>query len=139
MRNNIILWLLLLLGVIAKGQNQVEFLYDNAGNRTTRQIVTLKSAFINNDKLAISEEKMMKKSIRLFPNPTYGLLTMDISDLDNTEQVNLQVSDMNGRVLIKEIQEYSNFKIDLSSYPKGFYLLTVTIGTERKDWKIVKE
>jgi hypothetical protein len=139
MRSLFLIYLLLFMGAVAFGQNQVEFLYDNAGNRISRQTVTLFKSATLSEKTAIAEEKMGERTVKLFPNPTYGLLTMDISHLSDNERVVVQVSDLNGRILMKEVQTSANFKIDLTAQPKGLYLLTAIIGTERKEWKIIKE
>jgi hypothetical protein len=141
MRICILFCMLLLIKAVAFGQTtKVEFAYDAAGNRTSRQIVTIpaKSAFLN-DTIAISEEKMGEKTFKLYPNPTNGVLTMGISHLDAGESVKIMITDMTGRTILKEVQNNPNFKIDLSSSPKGFYLLTVLIGDQRKEWKIIKE
>lgn len=139
MRKRLILYLFLFVGAIAYGQNRVEFTYDNAGNRTSRQIVPLNKSAKLSENIAIAEGTISNKTIRLYPNPTYGLLTMDISDLQADEKVTLQVSDMAGHILLKEVQATSIFKIDITAAPKGFYILSATIGSERKEWKIVKE
>jgi hypothetical protein len=140
MRNMLLICILLLVGAVAFGQNtKVEFGYDTAGNRTSRQIVSIgKSAFIS-DTIAISEEKVGERSIKLFPNPTPGIITMAISQLEPAEKVRVFVTDMKGRVLIREEQNNPNLKIDLSAYPSGFYILSAIIGSERKEWKIIKE
>lgn len=139
MQNKLLLWLLLLVGVVAYGQNKVEFTYDTSGNRVSRQIVPLnKSAFLS-DTIAISEEKMGEKTFKLYPNPTYGVLTMSISHLNDGEAIKIRVADMNGRTIMNEVQNTSNFQIDLTAHPKGFYILSAIIGTERKEWKIIKE
>jgi hypothetical protein len=132
--------MLLLIKAVAFGQTtKVEFAYDAAGNRTSRQIVPLnKSAFIS-DTIAISEEKMGEKTFKLYPNPTNGVLTMGISHLDAGESVKIMITDMTGRTILKEVQYSANFRIDLSASPKGFYILSATIGDQRKEWKIIKE
>jgi hypothetical protein len=140
MRNLFLLYLLLFAGAIAHGQNKVEFAYDAAGNRTSRQIVTIpaKSAFLT-DSVIISEEMVGEKIFRLYPNPTNGVLTMGITHLDVGESVKIMITDMSGRTILKEVQNSANFKIDLSASPKGFYILSVIIDDQRKEWKIIKE
>jgi hypothetical protein len=138
MRNIILLCLLLLVEVVALGQTTVGFTYDNAGNRITRQIVTLKSTTLT-DSVSITRETMGEKNIMLYPNPTGGILIMNISHLKADEKVIIQVTDMTGHILIRKVQNCTNFEIDLTAHPKGFYLLTAVIGKERKEWKIVKE
>ena len=141
MRSILIICLLLVLNVVAHSQTtQVEYTYDNAGNRTSRQIVPIpsKSAFLS-DTIEISKEVMGEKIIRLFPNPTAGILTMDISNMDLGEPVTIMVTEMNGKILLKKVQTCTNFKIDLTAQPKGFYILSAIVGTDRKEWKIIKE
>lgn len=141
MRTSILFCMLLLIKAVAFGQTtKVEFAYDAAGNRTSRQIVLIqaKSAFIS-DTIAISEEKMGGKTFKLYPNPTHGVLTMGINHLVAGESVKILITDMTGQTILKEVQNSTNFKIDLSASPKGFYILSATIGDQRKEWKIVKE
>jgi hypothetical protein len=140
MRYLLLLFALLLAEVVAYSQTtKVEYVYDTAGNRISRQIVSInKSAFLS-DTIAIAEEKISDKIFKLYPNPTYGILTISINHLEADEQFKIEVTDMRGHTLIKEVQKSSSFKIDLSAYPKGFYILSATIGDTRKEWKIVKE
>lgn len=118
---------------------QVEFTYDNAGNRTSRQIVSLNKSTYLSDTISILEDHLEGRTVKLYPNPTYGLLTMEISSLKADEKVMVLVTDMNGHILLKEAQTTSSFKIDLTSRSKGFYILSATIGNERREWKIIKE
>ena len=140
MRHVLFLCTLLLIGVAAHSQTtQVEFGYDDAGNRTSREIVTLSKSAVLSDTIPISETQLGDKSLKLYPNPTYGVLTMSVDNFDAGETVSILVTDMAGRTIIKDRQQSPSFKIDLSAYPKGFYLLSATIGKQRKEWKIVKE
>jgi len=139
MRSKLLLWLLFLAGVVTYGQNKVEFTYDNAGNRISRQIVSLNKSTYLSDTISIFEDHLEERTVKLYPNPTYGLLTMEISSLKADEKVMVQVTDMNGHILLKEVQTTSSFKIDLTSRSKGFYILSATIGRERREWKIIKE
>lgn len=138
MKNIFLLAIFFGLSCLAWSQTKVEFLYDNAGNRTSRQIVNLNSAFLS-DSIEISKEIIGEREIRLFPNPTAGVLTMDIANLKSDESIIVLVTDMAGKVLLRQVQKSANFKIDLTSQPKGFYILSSTIGNERKEWKIIKE
>jgi hypothetical protein len=142
MRYLIILCALLLVEVVAYCQTtKVEYAYDAAGNRTSRQIVTIsaKSTFLH-DTIALAEGTMGGLNFKIFPNPTHGVLTMDISNLNNDQKVNYFVTDMKGRTMIKREVKYSTtFKIDLSEFPAGIYILSAIIGEQRKEWKIIKE
>lgn len=141
MRYFIILCALLLAEVVTYSQNaKIQYTYDAAGNRTSRKVVLIssKSAFVT-DTIALTKDIVDERVVRLFPNPTYGVLSMDISHLDAGETIKIRVTDMMGRTILNDVQNSTNFKIDLTAQPNGFYLLSAIIGEQRKEWKIVKE
>jgi hypothetical protein len=123
-------------------QNSFDFGYDAAGNRISRTI-TLKSAEIN-DGIAASqienpvEEKIGFKTTRIYPNPTKGVLHIEISS-ENNQESNLTVHDLHGKLITQNEGFLYNCDINLSSYPAGVYILRVFIGSDSKEWKVIKE
>ncbi|WP_066225436.1 T9SS type A sorting domain-containing protein [Formosa haliotis] len=63
----------------------------------------------------------------VYPNPTSDILNIKIAGLEHSSPV--QIYDMSGKVLYNEVIESDGSlmkkTIDLSSYPKGFYMLTL--------------
>jgi hypothetical protein len=142
---NLLIGFVLILTVITFAgfaQDNFDFGYDTAGNRTSRTI-SLKSATIQ-DGLASSqlvppiEDKIGLATTRIYPNPTKGILYLEIAT-ENNEQANLTVHDLNGKLIVQNEAILNNCDIDLSGSPSGIYILRVFIGAESKEWKVIKE
>ncbi|MDU8887127.1 T9SS type A sorting domain-containing protein, partial [Yeosuana sp. MJ-SS3] len=74
----------------------------------------------------------------VFPNPTSGTLNVKLLELSNLS--NLMLYDMLGKALVnKPIDPGADleFKLDLSSYPKGIYILTIIQNGEPFSKKVV--
>ena len=142
-----IVWLLLGLNVFlcfsqeVKGQI-IQYAYDNAGNRTERIIQmntspsfapeSLRSATVLTDLIA-------EKAVKIYPNPTRGLLSVEISNCSPDSQVEFYLADMSGRTILtrKAASGYQSF--DLNRQAPGVYLLRISIDGESAVWKIIKE
>jgi hypothetical protein len=123
-------------------QNNFDFGYDTAGNRTSRTI-SLKSAVIQ-DGLASSqlvdpiEDRIGLTTTRIYPNPTKGVLHIELSS-DNNGQANFTVHDLHGKLIARNEAFLKTCDVDLSAFPSGMYILRVYIGSDSKEWKVVKE
>ncbi|MCF8373664.1 MAG: T9SS type A sorting domain-containing protein [Bacteroidales bacterium] len=65
--------------------------------------------------------------ISIFPNPNTGKLTIDFQELKG--KVQLSFFDMNGKQIIEKVIDLDKSNLhsyDLSDYPAGQYLLTIT-------------
>lgn len=123
-------------------QTNFEFGYDAAGNRISRTIV-LKSAIIQDGLTASQlenpiEEKIGFATTRIYPNPTKGLLHLEISS-ENNQEASFTVHDINGKLIIQKDAFLYNADINLSPNPAGIYILRVFIGNDSKEWKVIKE
>ena len=148
-------YLLILLSEIALSmfsqERRIEYTYDAAGNRLTRTIYMsspLRSATVAVDEEPEEEPLPQEKiysdhlnqtNIFIYPNPTKGLLRVEINDNVENKPVSLQMYDMNGRVLQQESNVVSSVTLDLSNQPAGTYILKLTSDTEKKEWKIIKK
>lgn len=73
-------------------------------------------------------------SIRVFPNPTNGRVTVAHSE----EMIRqLEVFDMYGKMLVKIPVEDYETTVDLSSYAKGVYVFRITIGGDIINCRVV--
>jgi hypothetical protein len=139
---------------------QLVYTYDAAGNRTSRQwnsyAVSLRAASLEPEEkedqglLEKEEEELRAKSrreeeiaasnekIRIFPNPTRGLLTVAISGY-STQEGEIRLFSPEGQTLksLKIVAEST--QLDLSAFPKGIYLLYVQLDGECVSQKIIKE
>ena len=70
-------------------------------------------------------------SILLYPNPTSGDLTLNISNLD-VEQFSVMVYDLRGRNIYVQNASFPTLKMDTQNWGKGIY--QVVINAEGKRW-----
>jgi len=134
------------LGAIA--QHQVEYAYDVAGNRLGRVAMTLRlnsqtppsrARQLPADTIAPSVVPAGELSVRLWPNPTKGLVRLQVSGRREASVVGLRLYNASG-VLLKESEETADItEIDLSGYPAATYLLRVTCQGETRVVKIIRE
>ena len=88
-----------------------------------------------------SIEKREHRDIAVYPNPTTGILTINLEESARPSRVfNCEVIDINGRV-IKSYKNISsdNLQIDLSNQSKGLYFLKVYNDELVKNVKIILE
>ena len=119
--------------------------YDAAGNRILRTIIELRSTKAHFDNTAESvskshqstyyEEVVGKNAVKVFPNPTDGLVTLQFEQ--PVENGHYQLFNLSGR-LLSEGSITTTATIDLSGHPAGAYMLTIRLGDEKETWKIVK-
>lgn len=125
--------------------------FNEAGSYTTRSVSISDSAFINvfrNEGNSFYGSAVMGKviidlttgilfydmpnSIKVFPNPSTGLFTIEGSDL-----LKIEILDMTGKVL-KIIQPSGNKTIvDLKELNRGVYFVKTTSDNESKTQKII--
>ena len=70
--------LLVLLPFFAEAQTVISFSYDSSGNRIKREIV-LESRSIGDEHIKEFTETISAKQIKIYPNPTRGLLKVEIA------------------------------------------------------------
>jgi hypothetical protein len=123
-------------------QSTIEYHYDSSGNRIERVIVlNTKSASIAGEEnlSQVFEDNLDAGEIKIYPNPTEGLLNVRISKPGNLTEGTITVTDINGRtILIKQIEDGFT-PVDLSDRSRGYYLMKITLGVETSTWKIIKK
>jgi len=142
MKNIIICIVLLLFAIKLFAQNKICFSsYDGSGNRQTRAYCAKSTAALL-DTASITQpitESLGEVQIAIFPNPTKGLFTVQVTNLPTDASGEIALCDLTGKQLVvqKTIQE-SNI-IDLSMRPTGVYVLRIRAGDKVSEWKVVKE
>ena len=153
MKTHFILFILSFFAVHSLWGAAIEFTYDASGNRTVRKEITLRSATakeIPDEEEAFDKEEtdevsqiftgiLAQSTIHIYPNPTKGLLRVEITGDRENNPVSLQLYDMSGKVLIQESNIVSSTTIDLSNQPAGIYILRLTAEKEKNEWKIIKK
>ena len=140
--------LLLLPGIVFSvfSQNRVEYTYDAAGNRLSGLSSQLRMAAISDreaedetDTPEIYSDKIEQSNIRIYPNPTKGILRIEIIRLAEENPIHIQLYDMSGRALINEQNAASFTDLNISDQPAGMYILTIFTDDRTTHWKIIKE
>jgi YD repeat-containing protein len=142
MQKQTILLLLLLAAFALQGEDKVTFTYDQAGNRLSRTI-TLGSSLVKRNHQptdsVVIKESIGERTIKVFPNPTRGALGIDIQGGDPKQELRLVIYSGAGATLYNQPATEGLNPIDMTQYPQGWYVLRVVAGTEKREYKIVKE
>lgn len=148
----------LMLLTLQSQEYRVVYQYDGAGNRTYREWITLPGSKLqseeleeenlfesgndnNNDKKGSSnvfEDRLNEYNIKIFPNPTKGVLKIQIEELRNIGATIFLFSN-SGQQLVEKEYGGQNVLVDLTSFPSGVYILSIQIDEIKGEWKIVKE
>lgn len=130
--------LLLLATTMSIGAQNLTYTYDNAGNRTTRVSASNKSPQAPETVTALPET-IAEKAIVIYPNPTDGILSVDIKDYTNEVQAEFRLTDLSGRTIIDRKASSGRQTLDLSRQATGIYLLHIRINGESIVRKIIKK
>ena len=116
-------------------QARIHYVYDNSGNR----VATLKQSDLRqengetglNDIPAISSDG----NIHVYPNPTSGIIHVDIEDSQSVNDVRIMLYDLSG----KPVAKCDKGVIDISNQPNGVYVLKVMLNDKVNTLKIIKK
>lgn len=128
--------LLVLCCTSVHGQTAVGYSYDAVGNRYLKQIVMNRSQV---GQRKVVEEKLGNQTIRIHPNPTDGVLMIELSSLGNTESGHAEVFSSTCVQVVTVAVNHIQTAVDISTVPNGVYFLRLTLGEESSTWKIVKK
>lgn len=123
----------------------VEYSYDQAGNRTSRQIVNLGSGSSQAKRNTETADSIVVKDIlgklevKIFPNPTKGALGVELTGINPEITTRISVYGGQGAQLYNVVATEGFNPLDFSKYPEGWYILRIEAGTERKEYKIIKQ
>jgi hypothetical protein len=167
--NKIVLSILVMLyvNIVMNAQAfTANYTYDDNGNRITATVIYLQTSIkqvqvqseqvtmdsiIMADSVNIPQQGWQKPTIeplpgfeiKVYPNPTYGILMIEISGinddaLSNKDNVitiwDIQGRQINGSAKIKNINV-----VDLSQQVNGDYIVIMVINGQTKEYKIIKQ
>jgi len=122
----------------------ISYTYDDAGNRVSRKVVvldnkktgTLNSQDQQNQEDALLEDRQGNLQVKVYPNPTRGMLRVEIKQapLNNAgneplENARVTIHDMSGREIYSNPRFGPRGNIDLSGQPIGVYIMRVQAST----------
>ena len=122
--------------------NPIKFSYDDTGNRTNRVIDMTKSSAVAHDPLTpqrVLLDKVAEHDIKIYPNPTYGQLKVEISDIKEIKNGNILILDFNGRIILREKIDSESIDLDISNRSAGIYFMHIEIDGKNTPWKIIKK
>lgn len=79
---------------------------------------------------------MTFNTAKLYPNPTKGLITVELSSFPERETA-IEVNNHLGQTIMNIIANSQTTQLDLSSYPSGLYYIKTTSGRDSHTGKIV--
>ena len=95
--------------------------------------------YFDNFNVSISESNMSVEEsfndiIKVYPNPTTGLINLNLSDISS---INFDIFSINGK-LIKRYIDYKNSQLDFSGQDKGVYFIQFYVDNKVIVKKIIK-
>ena len=89
--------------------------------------------------VGIQEKNSGISSLNVYPNPANEILTIDILKEPTVHSVNAVLRDISGRTLNCFEINQDSYKMDISNYAKGIYILTLTTNIGSINQKIIVE
>ena len=151
-----VLLLLLAHSAILQAQ-RVSFQYDASGNRLSGKTILITSDTpdpaeapeLPEEKEEDTEETQDETpaefseiigeiTVSIYPNPTEGQLKVAVAGHPEKETIVVRLYDLSGRTITQKESGASPVDLDITSQPKGTYILIVRIGAYQSDWKIIK-
>ena len=83
-------------------------------------------------------EEMQSHEIKIYPNPTKGILNIKITGLDKAKGF-ISIYNIVGKLIEKTELSGNNQIFDLSAQPNGIYIMQIRIEDKISSWKIIKE
>jgi len=81
---------------------------------------------------------ILTKEISIFPNPTNGLVFINAQVFQNPESLNIELTDLSGKIIYQSLIQKNQLEIDLSSCNPGVYLIKIQTDKEIFYSKIIK-
>lgn len=132
--------LLSLFPLILQSQTVLTYRYDSSGNRIKREIV-MESRSIEDGRQNLEQEfveRLSEKDIKIYPNPTQGLLKIEIRGKGNDDTCRLTLHNSSSVQIYETLVEGASTEIDIRNNPNGIYLLSIELNGESSVWKIIK-
>ena len=126
----------------AQVQDTIAYRYDAAGNRISRTLVlsTISAPAPPEEKPpVVYTEVFADIQLKIYPNPTDGLVKVEIGNLPEGETAEIRLYAMSGK-LIMTIRDVSKaVDINIGDQPAGIYVMNIVAGKFRTEWKIIKK
>ena len=148
----VLLALCLSYSAFSQNTTKIKFSYDDSGNRIKRDTIVVipgKKAPVaaaqisqNNqqallDTVSANKAEVSTSDIALvYPNPTYGLININLSAFENGTY---QLYDILGKEIQKGVFTSSQTIIDISNEGSGQFILVITANGQNQSFTIMKK
>ncbi|WP_197076979.1 T9SS type A sorting domain-containing protein [Hymenobacter terrenus] len=79
----------------------------------------------------LSTSEALSRALSLYPNPTAGVVTLEVRGANANGKPEVQVTNLLGQTVhTSALQDNSRHELNLSHLAKGLYLVRVQTGTE---------
>ena len=120
----------------------VAFEYDEAGNRVLRNVLYLQPTVTDTTDLKQVQDLKLtlgETRVTLSPNPNGGRFSVKIEGYEGDISPQVFLHSINGSMIYENNNATILTEIDISNRENGSYILSLTLGSERKTWKIIKQ
>jgi len=130
--------LFLMIGTTSHADS-ISYSYDANGNR----ISLLNNGMNRGNPTDETERKPSSESlgqhrITIYPNPTDGRISVEITGTGSLEESAITVYGIMGNMVYNDSEIDVENEIDLTTCPDGMYILVIKIGSDIGIWKIIK-
>ena len=139
MKTKLISFLIAAVLATQMSAQSVQYSYDDAGNRISREIVMDSRSTEEEDMPEIFTETISGKEFLIYPNPTKGMLKVEVLGYETADEGNIQLYGMNGQLVISIPITYATTDMDISMRPNGIYLMHISLNGKETIWKIIKQ
>jgi hypothetical protein len=105
---------------------------------------SLPESMLASEDAIIPEEMTAKPAndsfFKVYPNPTSNAFTLELTEFDEALKITVEIYGMMGeRLLQNELFGSQLYRFDLSTMPKGVYILRVLRGNQTETQKIIRQ
>ena len=124
----------------------ISYEYDANGGRISRKVIYLPvlksgSVRLQAEDTGVMEDNWQNKKVRVYPNPTQGILKINVDfgqPIESESEIVYRLYDSFGVLLLEYRSDESVTILNLMSYPKGWYILRLQSGDSIKEYKIIR-
>jgi hypothetical protein len=138
-----ILFLYVILIASMQGYCQtIYYGYDEAGNRTSRGTIALKSTAGANDEENAGQEFSETSGayiITIYPNPVQERLSVEIKGPSGEQDALIYLYSITGELITRIETREVLTPVSFAELARGPYILRIHCGSNVSEWKIIKE
>jgi len=147
MKTRFLFLIIITIGVFCFRQAQaqgVSYGYDASGNRISR-VITIPPPLKSSKSEPTGEEQVYSEvlkdfTVKIYPNPTKGELTVEIGQLPEGKTASLRLYNLQGKLILQRTGLHDGSEhLNISHHPTGVYLMKIATKDASTEWKIIKK